>query len=725
MNIAFPKTENLSHEQVEVSLLNFDRNNLVLGAPGTGKTIVAIHRLHKLYEDGKRDLLMLVYNRPLMHYVETVKKELNIDNEFEIYTINDWVYHKLYCGSVDKPADGGIIKKPVPNIDGEENKYKIKWDEVNKDFENKEKMYSHIVVDEGQDISKDFYSLIVKLAKNVTIFMDPNQALFKESITIPEILGIIKKDSYFTMTLNYRNSKKVSDYTRKYCTDKTIFAESYKSGEDIEFIEYTNEKEKVLNNIVNIVGKYDENKDIGIILPSLHSSNNNILSGDEIYDELKNKLDGKYKVSIYWNEETDVSDKTNIDFSEKSIKIFSYMTVRGLDFDVVILLDDMKDKENDEYKNRIYVALTRAKDKLYVIPLEDDGDREYVYGDVNYSKFPVITNMSTKDCYDKAIEKYKNKEFEEAIYYMHYAISILGFDDNDDLLLDAIRKFAFLCNRFNKNDFALGMISNFAEKHKIYDDQELIYLYQKCLLSSYNAKYSYDNPDRFFKTLNTLKDKTNKDNLLSIYLNGYVDRTIKSGKIPDENFVKSNILSMGYINSDIWKKHIESIKEIKEEKKKEVDEKKDDEKINSPLWAEIQEIKGHDLLDGSYILVIASSHIAEDHYVNKAREFGYVEKDFKFLLDYEQMTNKDIKVEKFTGKPKAIIFGAHPHSMKDKGKYASLMEKFNDEAGYPKVFESGVGKDLSVSSFARIMSQVTEHLRQMKYDEEKYLINAR
>lgn len=718
-NLHFPKFEQLSFEQRTVAALNFDKNNLILGAPGTGKTIVAIHRLHKLYEAGKRNLLMLVYNRPLMHYVNTIKKELNIDNEFDIYTINDWVYYKLYCGSVDKPISGGIINKPVPNVEGD--KYKIKWEDVNKDFENIEKIYSHIVIDEGQDISNDFYSLIVKLSKNVTIFMDPNQALFKESITIPNILAIIKKDSYFTMTLNYRNSRNVADYTRKYCTDKTVFAESYKDGEDIAFIEYSNDKNKMIDNILSIVNKYDESKDIGIIVPSLHGNNGE--GGQElsnlIYEKLKANLDSKYKVSIYWNEQTEKSDKRNINFNEKSIKIFSYMTVRGLDFDVVILLDDMNNIENDEYKNRIYVALTRAKEKLYIIPLEEGLDKLSELYDINYNKFPIITNMSAKDCYNQAIENFNNKKYEEALYFMHYAISILGFEENDKLLLDAMKKFAFLCNRFNKNDFAIGMISNYAEKNKVYDDQKLIYLYQKCLLYSYNAKYSYDNIDKFFKNLKQIEDKVDKDNLLSIYLSNYISRMLKSDNTPDENFAKNKIISIGYINSDIWKKHIEHIKEIRDEKLKEESITLDEEKNNSPLWAEIKELKGHELLDGSYILVIASSHIAEEHYLNKARYFGFVEKDFKLLLDYDRMPNIDIEVEKFTDKPKAIIFGAHPHSMKDKGKHTSLMEKYNEEPGYPRVFDSGVGKDLSVSSFVRVLEEVTEYLRQCRYDEEK------
>ena len=728
----FPPFENLSYEQKSVTSLRFDTNNLVLGAPGTGKTIVAMHRINALYEEGYKNLIMLVYNRPLMHYVEAVKKEMGWSDRFEIYTINDWVYYKLYSGSIDKPASGGIKNKPVPNVDGEENKFKINWEVVNKDFENVEKIYSHIVVDEGQDISIDFYKLIVKLSSYVTVFTDPNQSLFNNSITIPEILNILKKESYYTLTLNYRNSKKIVDFTRKYATDKSICAESYKEGEDLEIIKHSDKREELLASILNIVKKYDINKEIGIIVPSEHdkSEEEKRELSNTIYDYLSEKLPINYKVSVYWNEVVDKNDRDNVDFSEKSIKIFNYFTVRGIDFDVVILLDNLTSKINDDmdieelnkYKNRLYVATTRAKMILYIIPLNDE-DCVYDENDDNlldYSKYTPIKNLSGMDCYNKSIECYKNKQYEEAMYYLHYAISVVGLDDNEEILSDAMKKMAFLCDKFNKNDFGVGIISNYAEKNKIYDDKKLIYFYQSCFLGSYNSKYSYVNPDRFFKNLVKLENIDDKEALLNKYYSKYISNCNNKNELPKLDFANQYIDKYNLSSYNAYKHYEKVAKEIHEEAQRQ-EEQQTDEITDYDLWNEISEIKGHDLLDGSYILVIAASKIPINTYLKKAAIYKYIEKDFRFYLEYDKMPNINFNelIKPYQDNPIVIILGSMPHSIKEKGSFSSLYAKLqNDPIGYPKIFTTGFKKELSVSAFGNALKDADYYIRRSIYDEK-------
>lgn len=713
MNLSFPKFEDLSFEQQTAVKLNYERNNLVIGAPGTGKTIVAFFRLHELHKAGKKKILMLVFNRPLMLYLKTLQNELGWTNEFEIYTVNDWVYYKLYCGSLEEPISGGYKNKVLPNLNA--SKYKIDWNQVVEDFENDKNLYEYIVVDEGQDFPQMFYALLVNISNNVTIFADPNQSLQDENTSIPEILAIIGKEAYFALTLNYRNSTKITDFTRRYFFDKSIFAESYIDGDDLSIEEVENEENAIVNKIKDIVNLYDDKKDIGVVLSNIDtddSTDKNRIH-NKLYDNLTTNCNGK-KVQLYTNEKTTIAEnnRANVDFNEKSIKIFNYMTVRGLDFDVLILVDSFTnglksnegytDKNDIKLMNRLYVASTRAKEKLHVLSVKENNKEDVHYINISNisSKFPIITNESIEECYSKAKDLYDKKEFELAFYYLHKILSIKGIVDNKEFAKNVIQMFSHLCDKFNKSDFALSIINNFAETYKVYDDQKLIYCYQNSLLDSFNWKKVYDKIDNFFKTLSNIVDINDKNALLNKFFTVYSQRL--DGY--DKDYAIEHVKKYSLDKLEAWitfRKYCEYV----------TNEKHDEEENNENHDSQLNrsEKTGHELLDGSYILVIAGTHDPEDRYVAKAKKYGFIKEDFEFFFDYDKMTNHDFNIRKMSDKPKAIILGSNPHSIRGKGDYRSLNAMLS-EPGYPKLFVANQGKSFSVSAFGRILDKVTNYL---------------
>ena len=61
--------------------------------------------------------------------------------------------------------------------------------------------------------------------------------------------------------------------------------------------------------------------------------------------------------------------QNTIDFSKPGVKILSYGTMKGLEFDIVLLpmFDKIEMKENDTVNmNRVYVAVTRPINELYL-----------------------------------------------------------------------------------------------------------------------------------------------------------------------------------------------------------------------------------------------------------------------------------------------------------------------------------------------------------------------
>ena len=728
---SFVKYDELGIEQKNAINLSVSRDNLIIGAAGTGKTIIAIYRAHELYKNGLRNINLLMYNRSLQMYVKAVRNSMGWEDEFGVYTVNDFAFYRLFSGSKENRHNDGIKSSYIPNKEG--SKYGIDWVKAYNEYKDDDFHFDHIIIDEGQDFPKEFFKFIKKVAKNVTILADPNQSLQDDTCRIDEILKAIKRESYYSLTLNYRNSEKLSDWTRKYCYDKSIFAESYKDGEDIEIIDY--DKANIYTNIINIVKKYSPNTNIGIIIPREENVNEKEKRklGNKIYDELKNVLGNNYKVEIYQNEKTNNKEiaRDNVDFTAPSVKIFNYLTVKGIDFDVAILLDNIKffeiDKSNAaqldmtiKNMNRLYVAATRAKEKLYIIYMNDE-DEHLVYKDdvidINYSKYPEIGNANAKECLDKAIAAKENGEFAKALYYVHYAISVIGFK-NVEQSKEAITLFAFLCDKFNKSDFGLSIIANFSENTGYKNDERLTYFYNLFLIDSYNARYLYNvksNTMNFFKRLSNIENVDFKSSLLSKFYKKYkeicaADNIVFDDGLGIEYIEKYDIKGVrpiydsfkdGIVNDP--KKTVNYAGQINKDKK-EVDK----------IKKKVKELGAHILLNGSKIIVFAESSIEASEYIKYAEEnYGYERDDFDFYLNYEDLKNAHLGIEKNSSKYTIILIGPSPHNHKYK-------DAFDNKPGYPKSIVCGYSGKFSLSMFENGLFMATEYLREKYTNMQVY-----
>ena len=76
----------LSGEQRTVMDQPFDRNVVVEGGPGTGKTTLAVQRAEMLVTEGY-STLVLVFSRPLMRFIQNSQPKNNWET-VEFYTLN-------------------------------------------------------------------------------------------------------------------------------------------------------------------------------------------------------------------------------------------------------------------------------------------------------------------------------------------------------------------------------------------------------------------------------------------------------------------------------------------------------------------------------------------------------------------------------------------------------------------------------------------------------------
>jgi len=252
--------------------------------------------------------------------------------------------------------------------------------------------YKYIIIDEYQDISFKRYKLIQKISNifNAKIIAvgDDFQAIYSFSGTdvnlFTNFYDLMGHASIKKITKTYRNSQQLIDIAGNFVMkNKSQFKKQLISN-------------KSLDNPIEIV--YYENNKIEMLNETLKNINKNS----------KILLLGRYKNDIY-------SIIDNIHFKKSNDKIIclklnmelDFLTVhssKGLGYDNVILLnfenskfgfpsqidDDkliriLKNEEEFEYaeeRRLFYVALTRTKNKVYIMCPKDENKRSCFYKEI-------------------------------------------------------------------------------------------------------------------------------------------------------------------------------------------------------------------------------------------------------------------------------------------------------------------------------------------------------
>lgn len=205
-----------------------------------------------------------------------------------------------------------------------------------------------VVIDEAQDYSKLQYILIAKIFKNagLTILGDVNQTInpFYKYNSLKEIAELIGGDSaYLELSKSYRSSEEIINYSNKILGLNHVSA--IRKGISIPIIR-RNERilpEELLADINELKLKYNS---IAIIVKD-------DLIANRIYQLLKTKI------------EIDLITESTQNFNKSLIIIPVYMA-KGLEFDAVIIYNQLDSPFTEKEKYLYYVAVTRAQHQLIV-----------------------------------------------------------------------------------------------------------------------------------------------------------------------------------------------------------------------------------------------------------------------------------------------------------------------------------------------------------------------
>ena len=357
-----PGIQDLNKDQDEALALPLEGQHLIVGGPGTGKSVVALLRARRLAQNDKR-YRTLVYNRLLD------RSNRHLFGSDQTFNANTWVswFHEIYkyfFGAVPRPAH-----------EKSEDSYAIDWKAMEQEVQSLDNMEDQsdkfLVIDEGQDMPPAFYKTLRKLGfRNFYVAADQNQQIEPDKCSsrqeIQRALRIKKTDTLELKT-NYRNTRPIALLAQRFYPDdpaspKPDLPDPKPDVATPELWTYDSASTATLAENILRLSDRNPRKLIGVITPD-----NKVR--EKFMDALLSanpKLDnGKPPIRTYVSGQRELPD-----FGQGGIMVINAQSCKGLEFDTAILADvDQHQPKHDPHalKARFYVMVARAREQVILL----------------------------------------------------------------------------------------------------------------------------------------------------------------------------------------------------------------------------------------------------------------------------------------------------------------------------------------------------------------------
>ena len=355
-----PGIQNLSKEQDAALALPGEGRHLIIGGPGTGKSVLTLLRARRHQRDGDA-YLFLVYNH-LLHQASIQLFGSTLDSA----TWESW-FRQLFSE---------ITGRNIPTIEmGEENGFQaINWRGVEEQIDAMQSLPNferpYLVIDEGQDMPPPFYGSLVNLGfENFFVVADQNQQIAEANSSRTDIANAldIDIDDIIELKVNYRNSQPVARLARTFYTGDLAapppeLPPETRASAPILYAYKEGNIERVATGILRLADR-DTQTFIGVLAPT------NVVR-QRYYDALRSvdvRLDNPMPAihTFYGN------NRTEINFHRGGILVINAQACKGLEFDTVVLADIdehyFRISDPDPTKRLFYVMAARARERVILL----------------------------------------------------------------------------------------------------------------------------------------------------------------------------------------------------------------------------------------------------------------------------------------------------------------------------------------------------------------------
>jgi hypothetical protein len=376
-----PGIQDLSKEQEAARALPKRGQHLVIGGPGTGKSVLALLRARR-HATAREPHVFLVFNK-LLH---EASRHLG-GKDISCHQWMTWFF-KLFRE---------ITKGPVPRLAAAPgSSWKdIDWENVIHILEQQtEETFSsrpeYLIIDEGQDMPPEFYHVLASLGfENFFVVADQNQQIVsgKNSSRRDIELGLaIESDQVIELNKNYRNTAAVARLAGAFYTGDIAspfvapplvtpplvmphLETGKKANVPVLFTYKKNQFGLMIERILKMADR-DPSKLIGVIAPD--NQVRDVFFQALECETQKIKLDnGNPCIRTYHR-----AHQKRVNFHEGGIMVINAQACKGLEFDHVFMADIdayyCQSQSQDTLKRLFYVMVARARDNVTLLRSADN-----------------------------------------------------------------------------------------------------------------------------------------------------------------------------------------------------------------------------------------------------------------------------------------------------------------------------------------------------------------
>ena len=353
-----PGIQDLSKEQEAARALPSEGQHLIVGGPGTGKSVLALIRARRHARDGE-DYRFLVFN----HLLDRASGQL----------FGDGLASRTWIGwFLDEFEE--IAGQSVPRLEPNDNGWReIDWEGVNaiiQELPDREgRQTRHLVIDEGQDMPREFYNALVKLGfDRFCVVADQNQQITEVNSSRKDISDCLAIEATDVVELrqNYRNHYHVARLAREFHTGDPASPPPelpQPSAGAAPVLYYYNESrlDTVAAGILRWADR-DPRQLIGVIAPSNRVRKRYL----EALRSVEVRLDNpRPPIETYHGEH-----RAEVAFDEGGILVINAQSSKGLEFDTVVLADIdehfYRHGDPDVARRLFYVMVARARERVFM-----------------------------------------------------------------------------------------------------------------------------------------------------------------------------------------------------------------------------------------------------------------------------------------------------------------------------------------------------------------------